>query len=90
MPTTYNIEINGHFSSQSTVLASSTEEALNLAAQSLTTDNPDLHFDINNIEAYPQQTYTSLAQHYSRPQQPERQPYTSYRQSLGNYTPYRS
>lgn len=89
----YNVEINGNFSSQFTLTASSQQEAVNLAAQDLISNNPHLYIECDAIEVYPQQYYTSLSQYYSQPQpqpQPQPQAYTPFRQSASrSYIPYR-
>lgn len=89
----YTVELYGSFSLATTVAASSQEEAVVTAATQVSSENPDLQFDISEVEIFEQETYTSLAQHYSQPQQQEEpsQPYVSMRDLASNsvnYTPY--
>jgi len=90
---TYTVELYGNFSLDTNVTAASEEEAIVIAATQVSSQNPDLQFDISEVEIHQQETYTSLAQHYSQPQQQEepRQPYVPMRALASNnvnYTPY--
>lgn len=89
----YNVELHGNYSLSVAVTASSQEEAVQIASNQIHLDAGDLHFDVQEVNVYQEETYVSLAQHYSQPRQQQNyRPYTSLKAFISNnntrYTPY--